>query len=168
MSQKAPCISAQPLDAFCIHSIRFGEHDYSSRNAQESTDGQVLLRLRLHALICGDDKHDAVDTRRACEHVTHESVMSRDIHDAEVKHMATSVGQTESGKAEIDRDPTTLLFRESVGICPGQRVDQCSLSVVDVACRADHYRSSFEIILLKLRGAWSQASTPGHSSFEVD
>ena len=41
------------------------------------------------------------------------------------------------GKAQIDRDPARFLFRQTIGIGAGQRLDQRTLAVIDVTGGGD-------------------------------
>ena len=47
------------------------------------------------------------------------------------------IGHGKIGKSQVDGDPAQLLFLESIGIDPGQRLDEGRLAVVDMTCRAD-------------------------------
>jgi hypothetical protein len=117
--QEASDINADIANAFGVDGVRFGKHYHSAWNTEKSANGKMFFRLRFDAFICGDDQHHAVDTGRTRQHVAHESVVSRDIHDTEVKHVTASIGQAERGKTEIDRDAAPLFFRKAVCVCSG-------------------------------------------------
>jgi hypothetical protein len=69
----------------------------------------------------------------AREHVANETLVSRHVDEGDPDALPLRVRES-----EIDRDPATLLFRKTVGVDSGQRVDERGLPVVDVPRRADH------------------------------
>ncbi len=93
----------------------------------------MLLGLGHHAVVGCDGEQHEVDAVGAGEHVADEALVAGDVDDAG----ASAVGQREVGEAEVDRNPALLFFLEAVGVLPGERLDQRSLAVIDVAGGAD-------------------------------
>ncbi len=93
----------------------------------------MLARLGHDTLIGGHDEHGKVDTADAGEHVLDEALVPRHVDDPDL----LAVGETEPGKAEIERHLALFLFFQPVGIDAGERLHQRRFSVVYVARRAD-------------------------------
>ncbi len=98
-------------------------------------DVEVLQRLRTRPVIRGDDQQHPVDRQHAGQHVGQEPLVPRHVDKPELG----AVGQRRIGKAEIDRQPASLLLRQAIGVDPGQRLHQRGLAVIDMASgREDH------------------------------
>ncbi|MNS93486.1 hypothetical protein D3C72_1276650 [compost metagenome] len=98
-------------------------------------NGQVLARLRHHAVIGGDHEQREVDAACARGHGVNQLLMARDIDQAE--HVA--VLERHVRIAKLDREAARLPFLQSVGIHARQRPDQAGLAMIDMSCRADDH-----------------------------
>ena len=124
---------------------------------------EILRHLGLKHGVVALTKCDLVDadTRGPSEHVLDEALMPGDIHDAELV-----IAQLERGKADVDGDAAGLLFRQTVAVDAGQRLDQRRLAVVDVpgsskdqVTRHEHSSPSDEVSSILTDGchAWHPA-----------
>ena len=93
----------------------------------------MLPCLRHHGVIRSHDEHDKIVSRCPGEHIADESLMTRHIHDSKFELLE---GQT--GKTNVDRHTTSLLFGQSIGINPSQRPHQGRFPVVDVPGRSEN------------------------------
>ena len=100
---------------------------------QQRADGEVLARLRHHALVGGDHQQGEVDAADARQHVLDEALVAGHVHDLDRE----PVGLLQEGEAEVDRDAARLLLGQPVGVGAGERLDERRLAVVDVAGGAD-------------------------------
>src|SRR5213078_5021735 len=90
------------LERVGVHEIRFCEHRDSMLNVKHPADIEVLARLRLDALVCGDDQQDEINSADSGEHVAHETLVPGNIHKAEADGPALRVGQFEMSKPQIN------------------------------------------------------------------
>src|SRR5260370_28024003 len=97
-------------------------------------DVEMLLALRHHAVVGCDREQHEVHPMRTGEHVANEPLMARDVDHAR----ARPVPEGEIREPQVDRDAALLLFLETVGILPGERLDQRGLAMVDMAGGADN------------------------------
>src|SRR5207248_9745450 len=76
-----------------------------------------------------------IDRSDTSDHVFHEILVPGHINSADVKTHVWIVRRSklEMGEAEIDCDFSRLFFRQPIRIGPGQRFDQCALTVVNMA-----------------------------------
>jgi hypothetical protein len=130
-----PCV----LGAFGRHRVDLGERDRAARQLQKLEDLQVLACLRHGAIVGRNDQEHEVDPSRAREHVVHQSLVTGHVHEAQ--HAA--IRHWRVGIPEIERDPARFLFRQAVGIDPGERLHQRGLAMVDVAGGADDHAALF-------------------------
>src|SRR5216684_3441770 len=72
----------------------------------------------------------------AGEHVGDETLVARDVYDPG----SLAVGQIQIGKPQVDRDAAFLLLFQAVGFLAGQRLNERSLAVIDVAGCTDDVR----------------------------
>ena len=117
-----------------LHEINPGERHDSGPNPQQPADLDVLTGLGHDRFVGSHHQQHHVETGRAREHVAHEALVPRHIHEA-VGHSLV----LEMGEPEVHGDSASLLFLQPVGIGPGEREDQRTLPVVDVAGGADHH-----------------------------
>ena len=89
----------------------------------------MLSRLRHYGFICGDDKHDQVDSANAGKHVLDEALVTGNVNET---HGRAGV-QIEVGEPEIDGDAPLFLFLQAIGIDAGKRLDERRFPVVDVS-----------------------------------
>ena len=115
--------------------IGLGQRHDAARDAEQVDDGEMLARLRHHAVVGGDDQQHEIDAGRAGQHVVHEFLVARHVDEAE--HGA--VRRRQIGEAEIDGDAARLLLLQPVGIDAGQRPHQRGLAVIDMAGGADDH-----------------------------
>ena len=109
--------------------------DDAAPRAEQMQDVEVLLGLRHHAVVGGDDQQHEVDAVRAGEHVADEALVPGHVDDAG----RLAVADVEVREAEVDRDAALALLLEPVGVDPGQRFDQRRLAVIDVAGGAEDH-----------------------------
>src|SRR5262249_18604095 len=83
-----------------------------------------------------DHEQEEVDPGGPGHHGPHEALVTRHVH----HRQALAVRELERRVAEVDRDPTSALLGQAVGVLPGQRFYEPGLSVVDVPCRTDRQR----------------------------
>ena len=107
MPRSAPATSVvDQLQPLGVDQVRFGQYDYSCRDLQQIHDGQVLAGLGHHTFVCGDDKHDGVQSSDPGQHVLDEVAVARHIHDAH----RLPIGQGQPGEAQIDGHLALALF----------------------------------------------------------
>jgi hypothetical protein len=82
-AQEAADVLLDELPPLGLGQVGLGQHDQAAPDAEELADGEMLPRLRHHALVRGDHQHDEVDPTHACQHVLHEPLVPGDVHDAE-------------------------------------------------------------------------------------
>ena len=116
-----------------VGEIDLGERDDSAPGAEQVQDVEVLLGLRHHAVVGGDDEQHEIDAVRAGEHVADEALVPRHVDDAG----GAPVAEIEVRESEIDRDAALALLLQPVGVDAGERLDQRRLAVVDVAGGAE-------------------------------
>jgi hypothetical protein len=124
-------------DEFCplsLHQIRFGQRDDSGGDLQKVEDGEVLARLRHHALVRGDDEQRRLNAPHACEHVLDEVAVAGHVNHAD----GCAIGQREPREAEVNRHLAFAFFFEAVRVDAGQRFDEGGLAVIYVAGGADN------------------------------
>ena len=80
----------------------------------------MLDGLRHDAIVCRHHEERHIDARCTRDHLAHELLVPRHVHDA---HVAT-VGQPQLGKAERDGDAPLLFFRQAVRVGSRQRFNQ--------------------------------------------
>src|SRR5450755_3339048 len=95
----------------------------------------MLACLRHHAIVGGDHQHCTVDAAHAGEHVAYETLMPRDVDEAECR----SRRGLHVRKAYVDGNAARFFLRQAVGIHLGQRFDKRGLAMVDVACGGDDH-----------------------------
>ena len=74
----------------------------------------MLARLRHDAFVCGNDKSNGVDSVSAGQHVFYKPLVARNIDKTDPRGT-----QSQIGKAQIDRDPASLFFRQTIGVVSG-------------------------------------------------
>ncbi len=118
-----------------VDQILFGDHDETIAHAEQTTDVEVLARLRHHTFVSSDHQREQIDTVRSGQHVFDEAFVTGNVDETEAQ-----IVEFEIGKAEIDRDAASFFFRKAVGIDAGQSAHEGALSVIDVTGGADDQR----------------------------
>ena len=131
-------LDAQPrqLGQLVVDEVTLRERNHSRPHAEQLEHGQVLARLRHHAVVRRDHEHEHVDAGRAGDHRAHEPLVPGHVDDGDPAPRR----QLERCIAELDRDPARLLLREPVGVDARQGGDERGLAVVDVAGGAESQR----------------------------
>ena len=93
----------------------------------------MLTGLRHDALVGRHDQHGDVDSPHAGQHVLHEALVTGHVDDLDRE----PAGLLQKGEAEVDGDPSGLLFGQPVGVDTGQGLDEGGLAVIDVPRGAD-------------------------------
>jgi hypothetical protein len=88
----------------------------------------VLQRLRHDRFIRCNDQEKEVDSANSSQHILDESLMTGYINEAQ-----SVTPDLHVSKAEVDGDPTTFLFLETIRVNPCQGSDQGGLAVVYMA-----------------------------------
>jgi hypothetical protein len=129
---------ADNIESFGIDRIRLGDHRNAASNREQTADVEVFDRLRLDAFIGGDDEQDEIDATDTGEHVAHETLVPGDIDEAKAQIFIVRSLQVQVREADVDGDPATLLFFETIGVDAGERFDEGGFAVIDVAGGADN------------------------------
>src|SRR5437667_12777337 len=95
----------------------------------------MLASLRHHSLVGRYDEKTEIDSAGANYHATDKVFVAGDIHHS---NGADSL-ERKRCKSEVDRDAPTFLFGQAIGIDAGQGLDQSSLTMIDMARRADDH-----------------------------
>jgi hypothetical protein len=99
---------------FILSNINFRQRNHRASNAQIRQDLQVFLGLRHPTIIRGNHQQRQIHRTHARDHVLHEIFVSRHINQS---HTVTAL-QLQMGEAQIDRDASRLLLRQTIRICP--------------------------------------------------
>src|SRR3954447_10850424 len=73
------------LERVGIHEIGFCEHGDAMLKVKHAADIEVLAGLRLDAFVCGDDQQDEINSTNSGEHIAHEALVARNVHEAEAQ-----------------------------------------------------------------------------------
>ncbi|MNQ72427.1 hypothetical protein D3C85_871300 [compost metagenome] len=92
--------------------------------------------LRHHAVIGGHHQQYQIDALRPGEHVVGETFMTGHVDETGQRRARFQRGVEIT---EVDGHPPVTFFPASITGLPGQRLEQCSLAVVDVPSRADNH-----------------------------
>ena len=120
-----------------LDEIALGERDHRAVRAEDVDDLEVLLRLRLPPLVGRDDEQHEADGSDPGEHRADEPLVPRHVDEPEL----ASRGERAPRVPELDREAPALLLVETIGVHPGQPLDQARLAVIDVAGGRDDGRS---------------------------
>src|ERR1700739_850691 len=93
----------------------------------------MFFCLRHPAFLFRDHQKREIDRPDSGDHVADEVFVTGDIDNADVKFFATLSVKIQFGEAEIDSNAARLFFGQAVRIGPGQRLDERTLAVIDVA-----------------------------------
>ncbi len=102
---------------------------------EQGADFQVFAGLGHHPLVGGHHQQHEVDAAHSGNHVLHEPLVARHIHDRQF----LPAGQGQVGEAEFDGDTPLLLLLEPISIDAGEGTHQGRLTVVDVTRRAQNH-----------------------------
>ncbi|HET6157046.1 MAG TPA: hypothetical protein VFE34_01760 [Dongiaceae bacterium] len=95
----------------------------------------MLTRLRHDAIVRSHHQQHAIDAGRASQHVVDQLFVARHVDETDDGAVRTRP----IGEAEIERDTARFLFRQPVGVDPGERSHQRRLAVIDVAGGSDNH-----------------------------
>ena len=118
------------------HEIDFGQRHKAMIDAEQIDDGEMLARLRHHAVVGSDDQQDEVDAAGPCQHVVNELLVTWNVHEAQYG----AFGRGQIGETEIDRDAALFLLLEPISVDAGECADERCFAVVDVTGSADDHR----------------------------
>ncbi len=90
----------------------------------------MLAGLGHDAFVGGDDEQDQIDTGGSGQHVFHETLVARYVHDSD----SPSAGEVEMSETQVDGHAAALLFFQPIGVNSGESFDQRTFAVVNVAC----------------------------------
>src|SRR6266478_5063272 len=88
----------------------------------------MLTSLGHHALVGRDDEEREIDAAHPRQHVLDEALVARHVHDLD----GEAARLLEEGEAEVNRYASRFLFGQTIGIRPGQRLDERRLAMIDV------------------------------------
>ena len=120
------------LDELRRNAIALGHRDHAGRQAEETHDLEMLPGLGHHGFVGGDDHEHRLDAAGAGEHVAHEALVARNVHEGHPDSVPLGMGEP-----EVDGDPAALLLGKAVGVDPRERLHERGLAVIDVAGRPD-------------------------------
>ena len=112
--------------------VAFGERDHDSFHAEISEDLQMLFSLWHPAVVRGDDEQREIDRPDTCNHVAHKIFVAGNIDNPNMKFFTVGCVEIQFSESEIDRDATRFLFRQTVGIGAGERLDERALAVINM------------------------------------
>ena len=131
-SGQIPNVGSRDLDELRRGPVDLGHGDDSPGEAEHADDLEVLPRLGHDGFVRGDDQEHGLSASRSRQHVAHEALVARHVHERNAYLLPLRVRET-----EIDRDPAPLFLGQPIRVDSGQRFDQRGLSMIDVAGRAD-------------------------------
>ena len=117
-----------------IDEVDLGECDDAAFDPEQGADVEVLARLGHDPFVGGNDEKNHVDAGGAGHHVLDEFLVARHIDDSE----GIAVFEGKGSKAQFDRDPPLLLLLQPVRVHAGEGLDERSLPVIDMTCRAQN------------------------------
>ena len=121
-------------EGLLVDEVALREGDHAAGHAEHVEDLEVLLGLRLPALVGGHDEHDERRRSDAGQHVADEPLVAGHVDEPDL----ASARQFAPRVAEVDREAAALLLGPPIGVHAGEPHDQRRLAVVDVACRRHH------------------------------
>jgi hypothetical protein len=130
--QQLPHLDLREIGEIGAGEIHLAEGHEQPLHPELAEDGEVLARLRLHALVGGHHQKRRVETAEPGERVVQEPFVTGDVDEGD-----PGVAVIEVREAEIDGDPARLLLGPAIAVDAGERPNQAGLAVVDVAGRAD-------------------------------
>ena len=115
-----PDLLLSQIEGVLVDEIPLRQRDDPAGHTEHIQDRQVFLRLLTPALVGGHHEQDEPDGSDAGEHVGDETFVPRNVDEA---HLASG-GKLAPRIAEVDREPPPLLLVPSVGVHPGDMLDQ--------------------------------------------
>jgi hypothetical protein len=112
-------VLSHELEPVRLDQVRLGQRDEPRLDSEQGADGQVLPRLRHHALVRRDHQHRQIDAADPGQHVPDEALVARHVDDLDRQPRLL-----EEREPEIDRDAASLLLGKTVGVRPRQGLDQ--------------------------------------------
>src|SRR5207248_634182 len=119
------------------YQVTFCEHGNPMLNRQQSANIEVLARLRFDPFVGSNHQQHHINPANASQHVSYKTFMARNIHKPEPELLTAWIRKFEMCKSQINRDPPALLFRQPIGINPGQSLDERGLPVINVPSGTD-------------------------------
>jgi len=116
-----------------VGQVAAGDGEEAVLDAHRVDGGEVLGGLRHPAAVGGDNEQHRGDRADACQHVRHEPLVARHVHEGD----PLSARQAAPREAEIDRQPAALFLRPPVRFHPRQRPDQRRLPMIHMPRRSD-------------------------------
>ena len=110
-----------------IHEIGFRNGNNSARNSQQAANFEMLARLQLDTFIRRDYQQHQVNPARTRQHVAHEPLVPRHIHQAQPHAL-----ELQKRKTQIQRDTPALFFLQPVWIRASQRFHKRGFAMVNV------------------------------------
>jgi hypothetical protein len=123
-----------------VGQVGTGDDEDAVPDAERVHRRQVLGGLGHPAAVGRHDEHDGGDRAEAGQHVRHEPLVARHVHEREflLSRRPTLCLQGEPGVAQVDGHAAPAFLRPSVGLHAGERPDQRGLPVVNVPGGGDH------------------------------
>lgn len=126
--QKVPHVLLGQLQHVGVHHVDLGQRHNAVTHAEQRADFQMFAGLRHDSLVGGNDQQNEIYTGGSGHHGTHETLMSRHVHNAH----ALPSGKIGVGKTQFYGDAAALFFAETVAIYTCKCPDERCLAVVDM------------------------------------
>ena len=123
------------------HAVRLGEGHRQRRLSGQLQDRQVFAGLRHHAVIAGHHQQRMVDPSHPRQHVGQKLFVPGHVN----KPQHPPVRLRPVGIAEIDRHSPRFLFRQTIGIYAGYRLQQRRFAVVNMSSGGNNHRNNISI-----------------------
>ena len=104
-------VATSQFDHVFVNEVDLCQRDQSDLNAEQIHDVEMFARLRHDGVVSRDDQHGHVDARRAGDHVPDETFVTGHIDNADLK-----IAGSEMCKAQVDRDPASPLFGQTIRV----------------------------------------------------
>ena len=82
--EKFAHVVGRHLEQLVVHQVGLGERHHAVTHAEQLDDGQMLHRLRHHAVVGGHDQQEEIDARCAGHHGAHKAFVSGHVDDAQM------------------------------------------------------------------------------------
>ena len=123
------------------HAVRFGQRHGQRRLSGQLQDRQVFAGLRHHPVIAGHHQQRMVNTAHPHQHVGQKLFVPGNVN----KSQHPPVRLRPVGIAEIDRHSPRFLFRQTIGIHAGYRLQQRRFAVVNMSSGGNNHRNNISI-----------------------
>ncbi len=140
-AQRCQHLFAHRLNARFIHPVRFGQR-YGQRGLSGKLQNrQVFAGLRHYAVITGHHQQGVIDSSHARQHVSEKLFMPGHVD----KPDNAAIRLRPVGITEIDSHAALFLFRQAVGVYPGQPFEQRCFAMVHMTCGGDNHCNNISI-----------------------